>query len=72
MLERWGGHLVRNNYNVAINDSIGQDNGVLVRYAKNLKDISATYDWNEVATKLLPVGKDGILLPEVYVYGLQE
>ena len=72
MLERWGGHLVRNNYNVAINDSIGQDNGVVVRYAKNLKDISATYDWEDVATKLLPVGKDGILLPEVYVYGLEQ
>lgn len=72
MLERWGGHLVRNNYNVAINDSIGQDNGVVVRYAKNLKDISATYDWNDVATKLLPVGKDGILLPEIYVYGLEQ
>ena len=72
MLERWGGHLVRNNYNVAINDSIGQDNGVVVRYAKNLKDISATYDWEDVATKLLPVGKDGILLPEIYVYGLEQ
>lgn len=72
MLERWGGHLVRNNYNVAINDSIGQDNGVVVRYAKNLKDISATYNWEDVATKLLPVGKDGILLPEVYVYGLEQ
>lgn len=72
MLERWGGHIVRNNWNVAINDSIGQDNGVVVRYAKNLKDITATYDWNDVATKLLPVGKDGILLPEIYVYGLQE
>lgn len=72
MLERWGGHLVRNNYNVAINDSIGQDNGVVVRYAKNLKDISATYNWEMVATKLLPVGKDGILLPEIYVYGLEQ
>lgn len=72
MLERWGGHLVRDNWNVAINDSIGQDNGVVVRYAKNLKDISASYDWTMVATKLLPVGKDGILLPEIYVYGLDQ
>lgn len=72
MLDRWGGHLVRDNYDVAINEEIGQDNGVVVRYAKNLKDITATYDWNDVATKLLPVGKDGILLPEIYVYGLQE
>lgn len=69
LIERWGGHLVRNNYNVSIMSSIGQDNGVVVRYAKNLKDITATYDWKDVATKLLPVGKDGLLLPDTYVYG---
>ena len=72
MLERWGGHIVRNNYNVAINSEIGQDNGVVVRYAKNLKDITASYDWTMVATKLLPVGYDGLLLPEVYVNGLEQ
>lgn len=67
LLERYGGHLVRNNYNVAINESIGQDNGVVVRYAKNLKDITVSYDWNSVATKLMPVGRDGLLLPEVWL-----
>ena len=65
ILERWGGHLVRNNWTLGIYDTIGQDNGVTIRYAKNLKDISATYDWNEVITKLLPVGKDGLLLNEL-------
>lgn len=72
MLERWGGHLVRNNYTIAINTSMGTDNGVVVRYAKNLKDITATYDWEDVATKILPVGKDGLLLPDIYVYGSVE
>lgn len=67
MLERWGGHLVRDNFNVAINTSMGTDNGVVVRYAKNLKDITATYDWKDVVTKLLPVGKDGLLLTEMYL-----
>ena len=64
VLERWGGHLVRNDWTLGIYDTIGQDNGVTIRYAKNLKDISATYDWNSVVTKLLPVGKDGLLLNE--------
>ena len=67
VLERWGGHIVRDNYNVSINDSIGQDNGVELRYGKNIKDITATYDWNNVCTKLLPVGKDGLLLEEIYL-----
>ena len=69
VIERWGGHLVRNNYTIAVNSSIGQDNGVELRYAKNIKDISATYDWSKVVTKLLPVGKDGLLLPEDWLLG---
>jgi len=62
VLERWGGHLVRNNWSIGIYEEIGQDNGVVIRYAKNLKEISASYNWDEVVTKLMPVGKDGILL----------
>ena len=67
ILERWGGHLVRNNFSLAINDSIGQDNGVELRYGKNIKNITASYDWNSVCTKLLPVGKDGLLLDSIYI-----
>lgn len=67
VLERWGGHLVRDNFNIKIMDSIGQDNGVTIRYAKNLKDITCEENWDNVVTKLLPVGWDGITLPEVYV-----
>lgn len=74
VLERWGGHLVRNNWNIAIRASIGQDNGVTVQYKKNLQEISCEENWSDVCTKLLPVGKDGILLnkldptADVYVY----
>lgn len=62
VLERWGGHIVRDNWTIGIYDEIGQDNGVTIRYAKNLKDITATYNWENVVTKLMPVGKDGLLL----------
>ena len=68
VLERWGGHLVRDNFDIKVMSSIGNDNGVVVRYGKNLKNISATYNWDAVATKLMPVGKDGLLLPEEYLY----
>lgn len=67
VLERWGGHLIRDNFTIRIMDTIGQDNDVVVRYAKNLKDISVEYDWSNVVTKLMPVGRDGLLLPEVYI-----
>ena len=62
ILERWGGHLVRDNFNIRIMSTIGQDNGVTIRYAKNLKDITSDENWDDVVTKVLPIGKDGILL----------
>ena len=74
ILERWGGHLVRDNFKIEIRDVIGQDNGVTIRYGKNLKEMTKTENWDYVVTKLLPVGKNGILLNaldssvDVYVY----
>ena len=65
VLERWGGHLVRDNFNIKIMSNIGVDNGVTVRYAKNLKELTCEENWDNVVTKLLPVGKDGILLNDL-------
>lgn len=62
VIERWGGHLVRDNFRVELRQSIGADNGVTVRYRKNLKELTCQEDWSGVVTKLLPVGADGILL----------
>lgn len=62
VIERWGGHLVRDNFNIELRANIGQDNGVTVQYKKNLKDITCEENWDNVVTKLLPVGKDGLLL----------
>ena len=65
VLERWGGHLVRDNFNIKIMNEIGVDNGVTVRYAKNLKELTCEENWDNVVTKILPVGKDGILLNDL-------
>lgn len=62
VIERWGGHLVRDNFRIELRQSIGADNGVTVRYRKNLKELTCEEDWSGVVTKLLPVGADGILL----------
>ena len=67
VLERWGGHLVRDNFNLSINTSIGQDNGVTIQYRKNLKEISVSENWSNVCTRILPVGKDGYTLPYLYL-----
>lgn len=68
VLERWGGHFVRDNYRFGIMSTIGRDNGVTVRYKKNLKEMTCTTNWDDVVTKLMPVGKDGLTLDEVYLY----
>ena len=65
VLSRWGGHLIRDGFNLEIRAHVGQDNGVVVRYAKNLQDITCDENWDSVVTKLLPVGRDGILLNAV-------
>lgn len=68
LLERWGGHLVRDNFTVNLAADIGQDNGVTVRYKKNLREIRSEAIWDSVCTKILPVGSDGLLLNELYLY----
>ena len=73
VLERWkeengeSGHLVRDNFNIEIRKSIGQDNGVTLRYGKNIQNIQVKEDWSKVVAKLLPVGKDGLTLEDLYV-----
>lgn len=67
VIERWGGHLVRNNFNISILDEIGIDRGVQIKYSKNLKELKVNENWNDVVTKIFPVGKDGLLLPEKYI-----
>lgn len=69
VIERWGGHLVRDNFSIEVRDQIGQDNGVTVRYGKNLKDITVEYNWDNVVTQLMPVGYDGVMLEDKYIYG---
>ena len=67
VLERWGGHFDIDGWTVAIRNQIGQDNGVTIRYAKNMKDITVDENWDGVVTQIMPVGKDGLLLPERYI-----
>lgn len=63
--ERWGGHLVRDNFSIGLKSEIGNDSDVVIRYKKNIKEISCEENWDNVTTKLLPVGKNGILLNEL-------
>lgn len=67
LLERYGGHLVMDKFSIGIRQTIGEDRGVVVRYAKNLKEITCAENWDNVVTKLMPIGKEGLMLPNKYV-----
>ena len=59
------GHLVRDNFNVAINRSIGEGRGVVLAYNKNITDMKVEENWDDVCTKILPytmVGDEKITL----------
>lgn len=67
IVERWGGHLDLDNWEIGLRDVVGQDRGVTVAYGKNITDFGIDERWGDVVTKLLPVGKDGLLLDAIYV-----
>ena len=65
--ERWGGHLYRDNWTIGVKENIGMVRGAVIKYGKNSQNIEADENWDDVVTKILPVGYDGITLPEVYI-----
>jgi len=70
-LNRWGGEIFRDNFIFNVNSSVGADNGVYIRYAKNLTGLTVEEGASEVATRIIPscLSADDavILLPEVYI-----
>ena len=61
-LNRWGGEFYCENFDVYINDKIGSDNGVRVEFGYNLNEIEEDVNIEEVVTRIIPVGYDGIML----------
>lgn len=67
LVDKYNGHLYRDNWTIGIVKNLGRDRQVVIKYGKNSTDIEATEDWDNVVTKLLPVGYDGITLPEKFL-----
>ncbi|EPY2307085.1 phage tail spike protein [Clostridium sporogenes] len=71
ILETWGGEIVRDNFNIGIWDSRGNDRGVLIQGGKNLMGIEDNLDTDNVITRVMPTGLDEngtvIILPEKYI-----
>lgn len=61
-LNRWGGEFYCENFDVYINDRIGSDNGVRVEFGYNLNEIEEDINIENVVTRIIPVGFNGIML----------
>lgn len=63
----YGGELKRDFFNVSMLESLGSDRGVFIAYRKNLVGLEVTEDISDVATRIYPVGKDGLALDGQYI-----
>ena len=67
MVNLFGIEIKRNNWNIGLQSRVGADRGEKLIYGKNITGINLTIDSNEVYTRIMPVGYDGLLLPEKYI-----
>lgn len=66
-ISRWGGEFSFDNWHIHHAPRRGRDAGVVIRDRKNLTGYESSLDYTTVVTRILPVGYDGLLLPELYV-----
>jgi len=67
LVTRWNGELVRDNYTIRLLNSRGQNKGAQIAYGKNMLGLEVKRDMDSVITRIMPVGRDGLLLPEKYI-----
>lgn len=67
MVNLFGGELKRDNYTINFLSRVGQNNGVKLLIGKNITGINVAIDITDLATRVMPQGYDGLLLPELYV-----
>ena len=60
-IKRWGGEILYNNFQVVVNEQVGGDYGVELRYGKNIpKDgMQFTADVRDIVTRLYPKAYNG-------------
>lgn len=63
----WGGELERDNFIISMKQKRGKDTGYVLKYGKNITGLDYTIDNSNVITRIMPIGYNGLLLPEKYV-----
>lgn len=67
MINLFGGELEKDNFKIKMLSNRGSNNGVKLIFGKNIKSIKITIDITSLYTRLIPVGFDGLMLPETFV-----
>lgn len=67
ILNRFGGELEIDNFNITLHRHRGSNTGVEIRQKKNLTGAKYSVDLSTLATRIMPIGNDGLLLPEKYI-----
>lgn len=61
-INRWGGELYIDKFDIYMLNRIGHDNGVQISYGKNIAGVKVQIDFDTVVTKYIPRGYNGIKL----------
>lgn len=61
-LNRWGGEVIFDNYDIYVNDKVGTDRGVRIDFGYNLEAIEEEINLDSVVTRIIPTGYNGIML----------
>ena len=61
-IETWGGEILYDNFKIIVNERIGGDYGVEIRYGKNMDGLSYTVDMSDVVTRIVPVAYNGRMM----------
>lgn len=66
-LNKWGGELYVNRFNFKLLKRLGTDRNFQIRYGKNVTGFNGKIDEYSICTRIIPIGFDGLLIPERYV-----
>lgn len=61
-IQVWGGEILYDNFKIIINERIGGDYGVEIRYGKNMDGLSYTVDMSDVVTRIVPIAYNGRMM----------
>ena len=65
--DHYNGFLEFDKWQIRIVSTIGQDRGVTLEYGKNIQQSEVFENWDNVVTKLKPIGNDGITLDPAWL-----